>query len=68
MPTPASPGTNEFRCNACGRFFNSPEDLAQHEVDCRAAKEATGHGRAELAEADATPHPKNDHGIDPRGN
>jgi len=63
MPTPASPDSNQFRCNSCGRFFNSPDELKQHEPDCRAAKSATAAGRAELAEADATPHPRNDEGT-----
>jgi tRNA(Ile2) C34 agmatinyltransferase TiaS len=60
MPTPASPGTNEYRCNACGRYFNTPEELSSHEVECRAAKQATPEGARELAEQDATPHLPND--------
>jgi len=38
MPTPQSPGTNEHRCAACGRFFNNPAELAEHERQCEAAQ------------------------------
>jgi hypothetical protein len=41
MPTPASPGTNQFRCDACGRYFNSESELREHEKSCQTAK-ATG--------------------------
>ena len=60
MPSPADPGTNQFRCNACGRYFNTDEELRQHSFDCRAAKQSTKEGREELAEQDATPHLPND--------
>jgi hypothetical protein len=43
MPTGASPETNQFRCEACGRKFNTAEELKSHEVECAAAK-ATGSG------------------------
>ena len=43
MPTPASPDTNQFRCGACGRFFNSKEELERHQPECEAAK-ASGSG------------------------
>jgi hypothetical protein len=43
MPTPASPQTNHFRCEACGRKFNSSEELKAHQAECAAAK-ATGSG------------------------
>jgi len=66
MPTPASPGTNQFRCNACGRYFNTKQELASHEVDCRPAKETTERGREELAREDATPHLPNDKDADQR--
>ena len=61
MPTPASPETNQFRCNACGRYFNEPGELSAHEVECRRAKSSTEEGRRELAEEDSRPHQKNDH-------
>ena len=60
MPSPASPGTNQFRCNACGRYFNTAEEVSTHEVECRAAKQATTAGRAELEREDAEPHLPND--------
>lgn len=60
MPTEASPGTNQFRCNACGRYFNTQQELSAHEVECRAAKESTSTGRQNLAEQDAAPHQPND--------
>jgi len=51
MPTPASPGSNQFRCDSCGRFFNTSDELRTHETECQAAKAAgspgshTGPGR-----------------------
>lgn len=39
----AGPGTNQFRCETCGRFFNTASELSQHEIECRAAKAATAH-------------------------
>ena len=41
----ASPGTNQFRCESCGRWFNTQSELAEHETECRAAKTATAAGR-----------------------
>ena len=61
MPTPAGPGTNRFRCNACGRYFNEPGELAAHEVECRTAKTSTESGRQELRQEDRQPHEPNDH-------
>lgn len=60
MPTSASPGTNQFRCNACGRYFNTQAELGQHEVECRAAKASTQEGSRELREQDKQPHLPND--------
>jgi len=60
MPSPASPGTNQYRCNACGRYFNTQMELSTHETECRTAKAATEQGRAELREQDARPHLPND--------
>jgi hypothetical protein len=45
MPTPANPGTNQFRCEACGRPFNTEGELRTHQVECAAAK-ASGAGGA----------------------
>jgi hypothetical protein len=56
----AAPETNQFRCNACGRYFNNEEDLANHEQECRLAKAATASGRDTLRREDATAHRKND--------
>jgi hypothetical protein len=60
MPTPAGPDTNQFRCNACGRYFNAADELSTHEVECRTAKAATPRGAEELAREDAKPHLPND--------
>lgn len=60
MPSPASPGTNQFRCNACGRYFNSESELRDHEFDCRATKISTSEGARELNEQDKQPHQPND--------
>jgi len=57
-----APETNQFRCNACGRYFNSKEELAGHEGECRLTKQATASGRDTLQREDATPHPKDDAG------
>jgi hypothetical protein len=27
MPTPAGPGTNQYRCNSRGRYSNTPDEL-----------------------------------------
>jgi hypothetical protein len=37
----AGPGTNQFGCESCGRYFNTREELSQHETECRTAKAAT---------------------------
>lgn len=42
----AGPGTNQFRCDSCGRYFNTQEELSQHERECRLAKAATPAGRS----------------------
>ena len=60
MPTPASPGTNQLRCNACGRYFNTQAELSTHEVECRTAKVTTEAGRRELEKEDSQPHTPND--------
>jgi epoxyqueuosine reductase len=39
MPTPASPGTNQYRCDACGRYFNGENELQQHRAECAAARQ-----------------------------
>jgi hypothetical protein len=56
----AGPNTNQFRCNACGRYFNSEGELSAHEPECRLAKAATSSGRESLQHEDATPHASND--------
>ena len=61
MPTPAGSETNHFRCNACGRYFNTAAELGTHETECRRAKMATEEGRRELEREDSTPHQRNDH-------
>lgn len=39
----AGPGTNQVRCETCGRWFNTQDELAEHEPECRLAKAATSH-------------------------
>ncbi|HET8547748.1 MAG TPA: hypothetical protein VFL57_07090 [Bryobacteraceae bacterium] len=60
MPPPASPGTNQFRCNACGRYFNTQGELSGHEIECRALRQATETGRRSLEKEDRTHHEPND--------
>src|SRR5579884_2993165 len=40
----AGPGTNRYRCETCGRYFNTEGELSAHETECRAAKAATPAG------------------------
>jgi hypothetical protein len=40
MPTPQSPGTNQFRCDACGRHFNTEDELNRHRRECAAAQQS----------------------------
>ncbi len=56
----AGPNTNQFRCNSCGRYFNTQSELSQHEPECRTAKAATATGREELRDEDSHPHQPND--------
>jgi len=37
MPSPQKPGTNQHRCESCGRHFNTSQELAEHQKDCLAA-------------------------------
>jgi hypothetical protein len=61
MPTPAGPGTNEFRCDACGRWFNTESELASHQFECVMAKQTTEAGRRDLETQQHQDHQKNDH-------
>lgn len=56
----AAPGTNQFRCSACGRYFNTAGELAGHEGECRLAKASTEAGRESLQQEDTRPHTPND--------
>ena len=56
----AGPGTNQFRCSGCGRYFNTHGELSTHEPECRLAKAATASGRDSLQHEDSTPHMPND--------
>jgi hypothetical protein len=56
----AAPGTNEFRCSGCGRYFNTAEELSDHEGECRLARAATASGRDSLEKESRTPHQPND--------
>lgn len=60
MPSPAEPGMNQYRCNSCGRYFNTQEQLSQQEPECRTAKMATAEGKRELEAQDREPHKPND--------
>jgi len=40
MPTEQSSGTNKFRCEACGRHFNTRGELQEHQTDCLAAQQS----------------------------
>ena len=39
----AGSNTNQFRCETCGRYFNTQEELSEHEPECHLAKAATTH-------------------------
>jgi hypothetical protein len=52
MPTNAAPDMNQFRCDACGRHFNTEADLKSHRAECAAAK-ASGSGNAETSKGTA---------------
>jgi hypothetical protein len=41
----AAPGTNQFRCSGCGRYFNTSAEFSAHEPECLLAKAATASGR-----------------------
>lgn len=49
MPTGATPEMNRFRCEACGRKFNTCEELKTHNAECAAIK-ATGSGSTETGQ------------------
>jgi hypothetical protein len=51
MPTPAGPGTNQFRCESCGRFFNEEEEFEGHRTEC-AARQSRPSGKAPGYEQD----------------
>ena len=38
----AGPGTNQFRCETCGRWFNTKAELEAHQPECALAKAAAG--------------------------
>lgn len=52
----ASPGTNQFECNTCGRAFTTEQDLQDHAFECRAAAAATQAGRERIKALDEDPH------------
>jgi hypothetical protein len=62
MPSPASPEKNNFRCDACGRRFNTLEQLRGHEADCAPARQTTQAGRRELEDQRSHSPAKNDAG------
>ena len=44
MPTPAGPGTNQFRCESCGRFFNEKDEFERHRTECAARQSGSREG------------------------
>jgi len=46
MPTSNNPNPKKFRCESCGRHFETQEDLTAHAASCASAK-ATGSGSTE---------------------
>ena len=40
----AGSNTNQFRCETCGRYFNTQQELDEHAPECRLAKAATNRG------------------------
>lgn len=48
----AGPNTNQFHCTGCGRYFNTRQELSNHEPECRLAKAATAQGRDSLQKQD----------------
>jgi hypothetical protein len=58
----AGPNTNNLRCSACGRFFNSRNELSEHEGECRLAKASTTSGQESLKQEESSSHPRNDAG------
>jgi hypothetical protein len=59
----AAPGTSQFRCSGCGRYFDTGGQLSAHEGECRLAKASTAQGQESLEREDSTPHAPNDAGI-----
>ncbi len=51
MPTAAGPETNSYRCEACGRHFNTEHELHEHAKECAAVK-ATGSGSKKARQGD----------------
>jgi hypothetical protein len=47
MPTAAGPGTNEYRCASCGRFFNSEDEFTEHRKECEAREQRPREGGRE---------------------
>lgn len=55
MPVPASPGTNQYRCELCGRYFNTQAELDEHQRDCAEAYRS-GRPHKEEEQPKAKPH------------
>lgn len=51
MPTPAS---SQFRCEFCGRHFNSREELRSHAIECEGAKRSQARREHPNADAEST--------------
>jgi hypothetical protein len=66
MTSQTDPETSNYRCASCGRFFNTPNELRQHETECRVAEETTAPGEQMLAVEDQKDYPKNVHREDNR--
>ena len=60
----ASKGEHQFRCNACGRWFETETEFTEHTPECRLAKEATLSGRDQLSRQDRESHEPGDRDSD----
>lgn len=57
---PEPSGAGQFRCSACGRYFDVESDLRGHEAECRAAKQSTQSGASDLEREERAVHSPND--------
>ena len=48
MPAGHSPETNQYRCEACGRHFNTEPEIAEHQKTCVAALQSGQSGKSPI--------------------